>query len=150
MDARMNGHGVSRRSATGGCPQRIFVAEDDEPTRDAIVTALVEEGDDVIGVECGAELAECLRIISRDSLRAPDLIAMDVCMPGHSGIEILEGLRSAGWTTPVVLMTGFASDELRSRARLAGSAVVIEKPFDVRELRSAALREGGLAEGRMY
>jgi FixJ family two-component response regulator len=58
-------------------------------------------------------------------------------MPGTRGIDLLEGLRGAGWTTPVLLMTAFVDPTLRSRTELAGGALVIEKPFDLAQPRDA-------------
>jgi CheY-like chemotaxis protein len=118
--------------------QRVFVADDDAETREAIVAALVDEGHEVIGLEDGAEVVECLHIVARDAFREPDLIAMDVCMPGKSGLEVLELLRTEGWATPVVLFSSFVSDELRTRVALAGSSVIIQKPFQLIDLSNAA------------
>ncbi len=129
--------GSERQRASGPIAQRILVAEDDEDTRNVVVTALVEEGYDVIAVEDGRQLVECLEIIARDALRSPDLIAMDIHMPGPSGLELLDGLRSAGWVTPVVIMSSTVSREVRARVERAGAAAVIEKPFDLFELRAA-------------
>ena len=128
------------RSTVGARPQRVFVAEDDEDTREAIVAALAEEGHEVVGLEDGTELVECLRIVARESFRAPDLIAMDVCMPGHSGIDILEALRSQGCGTPVVLFSGVLTEDLRLRVARAGSSALLRKPFHLVEL-SKAVRE---------
>ena len=133
-------HDVARRRKPTVCPRRVFVAEDDANTREVIVTALVDDGYDVIELEDGTEVVECLDIIARDAFRAPDLIAMDVRMPGRSGVDVLEGMRRTGWSTPVVLFTSFASDDLRLRAAAAGSSVVIQKPFLMSELRDAMRR----------
>jgi CheY-like chemotaxis protein len=126
-----------RRTSSEAIAPRILVAEDDEDTRNVVVTALIEEGYDVIAVEDGLQLVECLEIIARDSLRSPDLIAMDIHMPGPSGLELLDELRSAGWVTPVVIMSSTVSHEVRARVERAGAAAVIEKPFDLFALRAA-------------
>jgi CheY-like chemotaxis protein len=120
--------------------ERILVAEDDETTREVLVAALVDEGHEVAAVASGGEFMAWLEGVARSPVRAPDLIALDVCLPGRSGIELLEQLRRDGWTTPVVLMTGFASRNLCARAEGAGGVAVIEKPFELKELRAAALR----------
>jgi len=125
----------------GGMPlrrKRVLIADDDVVAREAIGEVLVEDGDDVIGVENGMQVLECMEIMQRDRLRVPDLIVMDVCMPGGSGVDVLEELRRAGWTTPVVLMTAFASADARARARQVGWAIVIEKPFTLDDLWMAA------------
>ncbi len=124
----------------GTFTQRVLVAADDEDTREMVVSALIEDGHEVVGVEGGIQFAECLEIIARDSLRLPDLIALDVDMPGPSGLELLASLRKSGWPTPVLMMTAFVSREVRACVEIAGAAAVVEKPFNRLELRAAALR----------
>ena len=129
--------------------QRIFVVEDDDMTRENLVDELALQGHEIVGVQNGAQLLECLRIIAYDHLRVPDLIVMDVRMPGRSGIDLLETLRRAEWRTPVVLMTSFVSDELRFRAEVAGAAEVLQKPFALDHLRVAARRAGAKKDSFM-
>jgi DNA-binding response OmpR family regulator len=128
--------------------QRILVAEDDEDTRELVVTAFVEDGHDVYAMDGEVALGESLSIITRHSLRAPDLIAVGVGMAWHSGIDLVDDIRRAGWTTPVVLTTWFVPRNLRARLEMAGSAALVAKPFNMTELRSAARRarkqHGGL------
>jgi CheY-like chemotaxis protein len=142
MEARTN---VSRHDSAGarvwrGRPLRIFVVEDDGPTREDIVASLLADGHEVVGLACGDELFECLRSIAAGPLRPPDLIAMDVRMPGRSGVALLDDLRRNGWAIPVVLVTSYVTHDIQFRAELAGSAEVISKPFDPTELRRAASR----------
>jgi CheY-like chemotaxis protein len=118
--------------------KRILVAEGDEETRELVVTAFVEDGHDVYALDGELALGESLSIIKRHALRAPDLIAVGVGMAWHSGIDLVDDIRSAGWTTPVVLMTWFAPKNLRSRLQRAGPAALVAKPFNVTQLRGAA------------
>jgi CheY-like chemotaxis protein len=127
-----------RRAPLAARSQRILVAEEDEETRELVVGAFVDEGHDVFGLEGEAELAECLGMIALNALRPPDLIAMGVRMAWHSGIDLLEGIRSEGWATPVVLMTWSAPGSVRHQVQRAGAAAVVAKPFNVTELRRAA------------
>ena len=126
-----------RASRKGPLAQRIIVADDDEDLLEEVLLALLDDGHEVIAVRSGTQLLELLEIIAQDSLRAPDLIAMDVRMPGKSGIEILEDIREAEWPTPVVLFTSYATDDLRMRTQWAGSAMVVEKPRHLEPLRKA-------------
>jgi CheY-like chemotaxis protein len=130
----------SARSAIPSTLQRVLVADNDDETRDLVVTAFVEDGHDVFGLDGEADLAESLEIIARHSLRAPDLIAVGVDMAWHSGIDLVEGIRSAGWMTPIVLMTWSVPPGLRARVERAGRATLVGKPFHVTELRGAARR----------
>lgn len=129
-----------RRTLPPGPPQRILVAEEDDETRELVVSAFLEDGWDVYGLDGEVALAECLDIIRRHSLRSPDLIAVGVQMAWHSGIDLVEGIRSSGWTTPVVLMTWSIPQDVRAHVARVGSTALVGKPFNAAELRSAARR----------
>ena len=66
----------------------------------------------------------------------PDLVLMDVGLPGMNGLEALAHLRAERGTAaiPVVAVTAFAMEEDRRRFRSAGFDGYLEKPLDVREL----------------
>jgi len=59
----------------------------------------------------------------------PTHAVIDYRLPDGDGIEALGKLRAQGWTGPAVLITAFASEELRQRADVAGFATVLAKPF---------------------
>jgi DNA-binding response OmpR family regulator len=118
--------------------RRILVAENDEETRELVVTAFVEDGHDVYALDGELALGESLSIIARHALRAPDLIAVGVGMAWHSGIDLVDDIRTAGWATPVLLMTWFVPRDMRSRLEKAGPAALVAKPFNVTQLRGAA------------
>ncbi len=128
------GKGISMRSS-----QRIYIVDDDD-TRDALIRQLSEDGHDVVGFANGAELTARLEAVERAGVGGPDLIAMDIRMPGRSGIGLLKDLRREGWRTPIVLYSAFVDTDLRFRANLAGLADVISRPFDVANLRAAEQR----------
>ena len=127
-------------------PRRVLVADEDDDARERVITAFLEDGHDVVGLRNGAELLECLDIIARDSLRTPDLIAMGAGTPRRSALQLLETLRSDGWTMPVVLLTWSGSSNVRTRVEMASPAAMITKPFDVAELRRATLDALAMAE----
>ena len=135
FDMRVPSSMQGRRPAVS--PRRVLVADDDEETRELVVTAFVEDGHDVYALDGEGALNEALSIIARHSLRVPDLIAVGVGMAWHSGIDIVDDIRSAGWTAPVVLMTWFVHRNMRSRLEHVGSAALVAKPFNVTELRGA-------------
>ncbi len=83
-------------------------------------------------------------VMDLPSLIPVDLIVSDVCMPGFSGLELLEDVRGAELHTPFILMTAFGSDEVREAARALGAGY-LEKPFRLAALRTtvaARIREG--------
>jgi two-component system nitrogen regulation response regulator NtrX len=71
-----------------------------------------------------------------DLIRAEqfDVIFSDVVMPGKDGISLLEDLKSAGVTTPVVMISGQASVEMAVRATRLGAVDFLEKPISTEKL----------------
>jgi CheY-like chemotaxis protein len=109
---------------------RILVVEDNELNLKLVRDVLGYAGYEVVEArtgEQGVELAaECL----------PDLVLMDLQLPGIDGIEALRQLRASPLTqdVPVVAVTAFAMREDRERALRAGFDGYLEKPFGVHEL----------------
>lgn len=65
----------------------------------------------------------------------PDLIIMDVKMPGMSGIDVLKKLRESGNASRVILMTAYGDQFFMNQAEALGIARFIIKPFDLNELK---------------
>jgi two-component system response regulator MprA len=124
---------------------RLLLADDDEAGRNALERALRYEG---YRVELAADGFEAL---SRAEARPPDLLVLDVMMPGLNGLDTCRRLRAAGNRTPILMLT--ARDELSDRvAGLdAGADDYLAKPFALQELlaRARALlrRAGPPADG---
>jgi DNA-binding response OmpR family regulator len=120
---------------------KVLLAEDDPELRAMIAAALRGDGYDVDEVHDGGRLLVRLADAHRtgdDPRAAYDVIVSDVRMPVCSGIQILEGLRRAHWPTPVLLMTAFGDPSTRQKVESLG-AVLMDKPFDVDDLRTAVL-----------
>jgi DNA-binding response OmpR family regulator len=64
----------------------------------------------------------------------PDLIIMDLIMPGKDGIEACGDLRREGITTPVVMLTSKPFEDDEKRARAAGANAYVLKPFEPKKL----------------
>ena len=64
-----------------------------------------------------------------------DLILMDIRMPGISGMEALDWIRSLRPDVPIVMMTAFFSDEIVAQTRNKGAFDCLGKPFDFNVLR---------------
>jgi DNA-binding NtrC family response regulator len=65
----------------------------------------------------------------------PDLVLLDVILPGTDGLAILQALRSESKMTPVIMLTGTKSVKTAVDAMKLGAADYLSKPFDVEELR---------------
>jgi two-component system cell cycle response regulator DivK len=111
-------------------PRRILVVEDNPLNLKLVRDVLQYAGYDVIEAQSGEE---GLRVAEQDR---PDLVLMDLQLPGIDGTETLRRLRqdSLGRDVPVVAVTAFAMAEDRERASLAGFDGYIEKPISVRDL----------------
>jgi DNA-binding response OmpR family regulator len=65
---------------------------------------------------------------------SPDVIALDIMLPGFDGIELLRRLRAQGVATPVLMLTALGEIEDRLRGFEAGADDYLAKPCDLREL----------------
>ncbi|MHA7628021.1 response regulator [Corallococcus sp. M7] len=119
-------------------PPRILVADDQTEMRTLIRKMLVRRGYDVVEASDGPDLVRVLiEGLTAEESRAPDLIITDVRMPGFTGLEVLARLRREQWNTPVILITAFGDVQLHREALRLGAACVLNKPFDMDELRGA-------------
>ncbi len=121
--------------------QTILVV-DDEPHLINLLTSILEQAEyGVITASTGREA------ITKTREAIPDLILLDVMMPGMDGFETLKQLRQAT-NTPVIMLTVQASEADRVRGLELGADDYVAKPFSHRELLSrikAALRRAAMA-----
>lgn len=66
-----------------------------------------------------------------------DVIIIDQKMPNMSGVELVQGIKERGITGSILVLSAHLSPELRDAYERMGVKVVMEKPFNVQELRSA-------------
>ena len=117
----------------------VLVADDDPDFRAALVKTLVTLGLRVAEVESGNALIAALGS-ARNAHAIPDLVITDNHMPGCSGLTALAIMQEAGLETPVILMTGFRDNVTASRAQRYGAVAMLQKPFEVDELRETIAR----------
>jgi two-component system response regulator (stage 0 sporulation protein F) len=118
---------------------KVFVADDDEDLRALVVETLRSDGYTVVEAGDGEELLALLSDALADPASRPDIVVADVRMPKLSGLGVLEHLNRAHVRVPVLLMTGFAPQSVGIVARRLGAVGVLEKPFDVDDLRTAVM-----------
>lgn len=104
----------------------ILIVEDSPDNMKLFRTLLSLHGHDVIGLPGGDELLAQVRAAN------PDLILMDLQLPGRDGYALLRELRDAGCAQRVVALTAHAMSGDRERALEAGFDSYITKPIDVR------------------
>lgn len=110
-------------------PSRILVVEDNPKNLKLVRDVLIHSGYEVIEATSGEE---GVRLAVE---RSPDLILMDLQLPGIDGVEALRRIRgSHDDQVPVVAVTAFAMNDDRARAFESGFDGYVEKPISVRAL----------------
>lgn len=106
----------------------ILVVEDDPAIRRGVTDALAFAGYDVLTAATGQEG------LSRALTATIDLILLDLVLPGPSGFEIVEAVREARPTLPVIMLTARGEEADRVRGLRLGCDDYVVKPFSVKEL----------------
>ncbi|MCL6547686.1 MAG: response regulator [Alicyclobacillus sp.] len=110
-------------------PKKVLVVDDQLGIRMLLQEALGNEGHDVFQAPNGPA---ALDIIRREN---PDLILLDMKIPGMDGLEILRNIRKLDIDTKVIMMTAYGELDLIQEAMELGALAHFTKPFDIDELR---------------
>ncbi len=106
----------------------ILIVEDEQSIVDILSFILVKEGYDTLEAldgPTGLQLA---------LEQNPDLVLLDLMLPGMSGFEVCKRIRAAGSTTPIVMLTAREEEDDKVRGLELGADDYITKPFKNREL----------------
>ncbi|MCK1819971.1 response regulator transcription factor, partial [Streptomyces sp. XM83C] len=109
-------------------PQTVLLAEDDRAIRHALERALTLEGYRVTAVADGVEA------LAQAHKSSPDVLVLDVMMPGMDGLEVCRVLRAEGDRTPILMLTALVETADRIAGLDAGADDYVVKPFDVEEV----------------
>ena len=123
----------------------IFCVEDDSNIRELVVYTLETKGFQARGFEEGKSFLEAL------ALETPDLILMDIMLPGEDGISLLKRLKNSSKTRdiPVIMVTAKGAEYDKVKGLDLGADDYVTKPFGMMELVSrikAVLRRSGAAK----
>jgi FixJ family two-component response regulator len=102
----------------------ISIVDDDAPARYGI-QALVES----LGYNA-VNFSSAEHFLASSAIAETTCLITDLQMPGLSGLELLEALRSQGNRTPVILITAYPNESHRNRATKGGAVGFLSKPFD--------------------
>ena len=124
----------------------ILVVEDDEPTRSFLLENLAADGFRVAGATSAAEALRAIEV-------RPALVVLDLRLEGGSGLDVLDGVRSAGGLAsrldpdlPVIVLSGRAGDSDRVRSFARGADDHLIKPTRSFVFRVLATCPGLMAE----
>ncbi|MFC4503832.1 MULTISPECIES: response regulator transcription factor [Streptomyces] len=109
-------------------PQTVLLAEDDRAIRNALERALALEGYQVTAVADGVEA------LAHAHKSPPDVLVLDVMMPGIDGLQVCRVLRAEGDRTPILMLTALVETADRIAGLDAGADDYVVKPFDVEEV----------------
>ncbi len=110
---------------------RVLVIDDDPGVRDYMEALIARQGYEVFAAADGEEALEKLAISK------PDLITLDVVLPGMDGLQTLEKLKQRLPDVPVVMLSGHGQARNIVEAMRRGASDFLRKPFEVEELELA-------------
>lgn len=103
----------------------ILVVDDEEGIREAISEILGDEGYQVITASTGEEALNILR------KEPPDLVLLDIWLPGMDGIETLREIKNLRSDVPVIMISGHGTIEIAVKATKMGASDFLEKPLSL-------------------
>jgi two-component system nitrogen regulation response regulator NtrX len=107
---------------------RILIVDDEQGIRKSLAGLLSDEGYEASVAADGEAALATLRE------QPPDLVLLDIAMPGRDGIDVLEEVRRAWPRLPVIVMSGHGTIETAVRATQLGAFDFIEKPLGAEKL----------------
>jgi DNA-binding response OmpR family regulator len=107
---------------------RLLVIEDEELVREGLLANLKLEGYEVLGCANGVDGIEAYE---RES---PDLVILDLMIPGFDGLEVCRRIRQSGRGTPIIILTAKCSEVDKVVGLELGADDYLTKPFGMREL----------------
>lgn len=108
--------------------QRILIVEDEEHIAEGLRLNLEPEG---FIVRHAADGISAIDIIMQDQ---PDLVILDIMLPGASGFEVCDTVRNRGSRVPIMFLTARNSEDARVKGLELGGDDYMTKPFSIREL----------------
>src|SRR5687768_2159148 len=95
-------------------PFRVLIADDDGGIRDLLALVLTSEGFTVATAETGREA------LARIREERPDIVLLDVAMPGRTGLDVLAQIRQHGLQTAVIITTAYGTEDVVAEALRRG------------------------------
>lgn len=110
---------------------KVLLVEDNALTRYTIKSLVEKLGHEVVAeAENGEEAVKYFREFK------PDVVFLDLILPGKSGVEILEELRAADPAARVVVITAVEQEEIDKRLSDKGVSAILRKPFSFEDFKT--------------
>ncbi len=113
---------------------KILIIDDERPIRETLEMFLREKGYEVLTSEDGEGGLEALQN------ERPEIVILDIRLPGMDGLEVLRRIREAGEYIHVIMITAYRDAETTKQAMKLGAYEYIHKPLDADEFEVAIER----------
>jgi len=111
--------------------QKLLIVDDQNGIRLLLVEVFSSEGYETFQASSGQTALDIVKE------KRPDLVLLDMKMPGMDGLEILKRIKDIDPDMKVIMMTAYGELELINEAQRYGALMHFTKPFDIDELRAA-------------
>lgn len=116
-------------------PKKVLIVDDQYGIRLLLKEVFAKDNIQIYQASNGKQ---ALEVIQHEQ---PDLILLDMKMPGMDGIELLRRLRRLNTRAKVIMMTAYGELDMVEEASELGASAHFTKPFDIEELRSEVMRQ---------
>jgi DNA-binding response OmpR family regulator len=125
------GHALVDPATPDPAPVRVLVGDDEDDIRDLVCLAVAKAGCTVV-----RSVADGVQALAAARADLPDLAVLDISMPGATGLEVCEALRSDPTTAGlrILLLSAAASPDDVARGLAAGADAYLAKPFGIAAL----------------
>ena len=113
-----------------GSQMKILIADDDPNLRKVLTIELSGEGFEIQATDSGVR---ALELIEKDE---PDVMILDLNMPGLSGMEVLKRIKNLDSSVEVIVLTGYATVSTAVEAMKLGACDYVTKPFELESLKA--------------
>jgi DNA-binding NtrC family response regulator len=114
-------------------PVKLLIVDDDPDVAYSFSRVFREPAFDITEAKSGEQALSILKNLS------PDVVLMDVRMPGADGLSTLGRMLANGMSFPVIIMTAYGSPRIANEAKAAGAFGCVMKPFDVTKIRELVM-----------
>nr|WP_309864969.1 response regulator [Desmospora profundinema] len=114
---------------------KLLIVDDQYGIRVLLKEVFTREGLEVFQAANGKVALEIIHV------EHPDLILLDMKMPGMDGLELLRHLKKEAVNPKVIMMTAYGELDMVEEATKLGALAHFTKPFDIEELRAEVLRQ---------
>ena len=111
-------------SGAGLIPHLVLVVEDDAETAQSLKQLLEQHGQEVLITKDGGQAQATF------AMRQPDIVILDLILPGESGFEVCQRIRQTHETVPVLILSVIDIPDSKQLAERVGADGYLTKPFD--------------------